>query len=89
MSQGNVVSGKDIDWILISALPFPSCVTPDKSPDLGVSQLLIWKSRNAEYLPHGTFERLNGIVHVKCWSQCLVHSGCISIGIALAAALRC
>ena len=27
MSQGNVVSGKDIDWILISALPLPSCVT--------------------------------------------------------------
>ena len=64
-------------------------MTSDKSPDLGVSQLLIWKSRNAEYLPHGTFERLNGIVHVKCWSQCLMHSGCISIGIALAAALRC
>ena len=64
-------------------------MTLDKSPDLGVSQLLIWKSRNAEHLPHGTVERLNGIVHIKCWSQGLVHSGCISIGIALAAALRC
>ena len=27
MSQGNVVSGKDIDWILISALPLPSCAS--------------------------------------------------------------
>ena len=27
MSHGSVVSGKDIDWILILALPLPSCVT--------------------------------------------------------------
>lgn len=78
--------GVRLSWIAGSVT---CCVTSDKSPDLDVSQLLIWKSRNAKNLPHGTVERLNGIIHVKCWSQCLVHPGCVSLGIALAAAPRC
>lgn len=55
-------------WVGLPALLLTRCVTSDKSPDLDVSQLLIWKSRNAKNLPHGTVERLNGIIHVKCWS---------------------
>lgn len=66
-------------------LPAPlltCCMTSDKSPDLACLISLSGKAGMQSTYPMGLL-RLNGIVHVKCWSQCLVHSGCISIGIAL------
>lgn len=42
-----------------------------------------------KFLPNGVVERLNGIIHVESFGQCLVHSGYIILGIGYEAAARC